>query len=248
MRRVHRLLHTTGRTAAFNAQSAQHGQSLRAGSTFDGRARTYDTPAALRKAAQYAEVIRSRPWFRSQPVGAMGDGLDFGCGTGLLSFELQPHLRTVVGVDESSGMLDVMREKIADAALETAMTATQAPLAELGSFDLVFSSLAVHHVADCAGLILELARHLRPGGRLLIVDFEATPNSRLFHRPDHFKGTHYEHDGLPYGELLGWLQGAGLEELDAVRKPWLKEIDAGWERPGHQEEFNMLFVSAAAPR
>ena len=39
------------------------------------------------------------------------DVLDFGCGTGLLTFALQPFVRSITGVDSSRGMLDVFKRK-----------------------------------------------------------------------------------------------------------------------------------------
>ena len=40
------------------------------------------------------------------------DVLDFGCGTGLLTFALQPFVHSITGVDSSQGMLDVFKTKI----------------------------------------------------------------------------------------------------------------------------------------
>lgn len=53
-----------------------------------------------------------------------------------------------------------------------------------GSFALIYTCLALHHVRDCTGTLSALAGYLRPGGRLLLFDFEATKNSARFHPPE----------------------------------------------------------------
>ena len=42
------------------------------------------------------------------------DVLDFGCGTGLVTLQLQPRVRTITGADTSHAMLDVLKAKIAE--------------------------------------------------------------------------------------------------------------------------------------
>lgn len=46
------------------------------------------------------------------------DVLDFGCGTGLITLLLQPHVKTIIGVDSSRGMLDVLERKVRESGLE----------------------------------------------------------------------------------------------------------------------------------
>ncbi|CAK8992696.1 unnamed protein product [Durusdinium trenchii] len=164
------------------------------GSTFDARANTWDTPKKVERVAWAARLVEARPWFRTQPE-AMGRCLDFGTGTGLLAFELQRFCRKVVGVDTSEGMLQVMEDKIAAAELQSKMSIARRLGPHLGDFDLIVSMLAIHHVVDCGLQIKELCKHLAPGGRLVVVDFEATENAPVFHRFQDRKGDHYEHDG-----------------------------------------------------
>ena len=49
------------------------------------------------------------------PAGAFSPVLEFGCGTGLLSFSLMDRIGTALLVDSSEGMIDIVRKKIADA-------------------------------------------------------------------------------------------------------------------------------------
>ncbi|CAJ1340363.1 unnamed protein product [Effrenium voratum] len=216
---------------------------LGTGSSFDDRAATWDTPSSMARVAWVAGLIEAQPWFRPE---AMGSCLDFGCGTGLLAFQLQGHCTSLVGVDTSEGMLQVMEAKISGGGLETKMQAAR-QLQGLPTFDLVVSLLCLHHVRDCQQQVQELARHLAPGGRMVLVDFEATKNARLFHKADHRLGEHYEHDGLVAEELLGWLRAADLEELELVREPFQKDLAEGWPGAGNWETFQMLLASGKAP-
>eukprot|EP00435_Cladocopium_sp_Y103_P023441 s3568_g5.t1 len=190
-------------------------------SNFDSRASTWDTKEKMAMVAMSARLIEAQKWFRKSPE-AMGRCLDFGCGTGLLAFELQPWCSAVVGLDTSQGMLEVMQEKIAAAGMKSKMRTTGS-LQEVGEFDLIVSMLCIHHVKDCALQLKELSSLLRPSGRLVIVDFEATENARIFHKESERKGDHYEHDGLPAKELTQWLKDASMSEVDLVRQPFEKE-------------------------
>ena len=75
---------------------------------FNAAAATWDeNPGRVRMAHDVAQAILGTV----KPVPAM-DVLDFGCGTGLLSLALQPHVRTITAVDSSQGMLDVLDAKV----------------------------------------------------------------------------------------------------------------------------------------
>jgi ubiquinone/menaquinone biosynthesis C-methylase UbiE len=100
--------------------------------------------------------------------------LDVGCGTGELErivHERYPHAR-LVGLDVTPEMLAVAHEKfrgIPEIAVLLAPAETL-PLTQ-GGFDVVVSCNMLHHVRSVGGLLRECARVLRPGGRLVLVDW-----------------------------------------------------------------------------
>lgn len=97
-----------------------------------------------------------------------GDVLDAACGTGRWATYLAGRGHTVVGVDQSPVMLDRARAKLPDARfLEGRLTAL--PLAD-ESVDAAVCALALVHVGDLVTAIGELARVVRPGGRVLVSD------------------------------------------------------------------------------
>jgi ubiquinone/menaquinone biosynthesis C-methylase UbiE len=98
--------------------------------------------------------------------------LDVGCGTGVLLEAIAgraPAAR-LAGVDLSLAMLAVARHKLGERASLVAGEAGGLPFAD-HRFDLVLSSSALHYWPDPAAGLAEIARVLRPGGRVGITDW-----------------------------------------------------------------------------
>jgi ubiquinone/menaquinone biosynthesis C-methylase UbiE len=104
------------------------------------------------------------------------DVLDFGCGTGLLSLALQPHVHTITAVDNSQGMLDVLDAKVKAQGIKNVRT-RHVDLEEgdklTGTFDLAASSMTFHHIKDTGMLLDRIASVLKPGGKIAIADLDS---------------------------------------------------------------------------
>jgi len=110
--------------------------------------------------------------------------LDVGCGTGMLAILAKRKVGasgTVYGVDASPEMIARARMKANRAGVELILEegAAQALPLKDGEVDVVLSTLMLHHVARKSRpqMAREAARVLKPGGRLLLVDF-AKPQSK----------------------------------------------------------------------
>jgi len=93
--------------------------------------------------------------------------LDLGCGLGYFAREARARgAREVLGVDLSERMLSEARRRTDDPAIVFVRASLEEFAADPASFDLVVSSLALHYIADYAGLVRRIAGWLVPGGRL----------------------------------------------------------------------------------
>jgi ubiquinone/menaquinone biosynthesis C-methylase UbiE len=153
---------------------------------FNIEAATWDEPARMKMADNIGNAI-----LREISVTRETDVLDFGCGTGLLTLKLQPLARSVTGMDSSPGMLDVINGKIKDRKL----TNVNAGLINLdkgdslkGSYQLITSSMTLHHIKEIRPLLDQFFRITAPGGHLCIADldlddgqFHGGNNDGVFH-------------------------------------------------------------------
>jgi ArsR family transcriptional regulator len=96
---------------------------------------------------------------------------DLGCGTGQLADVLAPCVRKVVAVDESADMLAAARQRLAGATNVDLRQGTLESLPiESGELGAAMLSLVLHHSPDPARALAEVARVVRRGGRILVVD------------------------------------------------------------------------------
>jgi ubiquinone/menaquinone biosynthesis C-methylase UbiE len=121
---------------------------------------------------------------RASKVKAGEQVLDLGCGTGLLSLKL---LRAadcqVVGADSSAAMLDIFKAKIEKLSLARKISLRRAdarslPFAE-GSFDVVASTVTLHHVIDKHVVIKRIYGLLKPKGRFVLGDLDVDAYGKL---------------------------------------------------------------------
>ena len=134
--------------------------------------------------------------------------LDVGCGTGSLTLLAKQHVGPagfVCGLDASPEMIQTAQRKARRAGVKVDFrlgVAEALPFPD-GAFDVVLSSLMMHHLPDelkRAGL-REINRVLRPGGRLVIVDARR-PTGRL--------------DRVLYGLMLPGGLASGIEDVAAL--------------------------------
>ncbi|MFJ7966459.1 class I SAM-dependent methyltransferase [Streptomyces sp. NPDC096324] len=182
---------------------------------------------------------RNRAFSRLAALSGAESGdrvLDVGCGTGYLTRRMAAVVGprgTVTGVDPSPSVLAYARRR--RGAGQGAACAYREGVAENldfqdGSFDTVVTSLMLHHLPEelRPAALAEMGRVVRPGGRLLVVEFRP-PRGAL--------GRHLVHGGLGHAmshnrtDLLdGLVTGAGFEIRGSGDvRPWLTYVQA--ERP-----------------
>jgi ArsR family transcriptional regulator len=96
---------------------------------------------------------------------------DLACGTGALMAALLPHVRRVIGVDQSAAMLRAARRRLQGRPqAELRQGDLESLPLEDASCDAALLVLALTYVEQPARALAEAARILRPGGRLVVVD------------------------------------------------------------------------------
>ena len=151
--------------------------------------------------------------------------LDVGCGAGLLAEPLARLGATVTGLDAAPALIAVAREHAAGQGLEIDYRAGELEGLE-GQFDLVTCMEVIEHVADPAAFVRALARHLAPGGLLIMSTPNATGMSKLmmitigegFGRIP--KGTHDFDKFITPERMKGLLADASLKCLDVEGIAW----------------------------
>jgi ubiquinone/menaquinone biosynthesis C-methylase UbiE len=172
---------------------------------FDSKARQWDSnPVFIERAEKIAAAIR-----REVPLDRRLTALDYGSGSGLLSFPFKDELGHITLKDTSPGMLDVLREKIAAQGI-TNMTVRQtdltaAPLPD-ERYDLIYSSMTLHHIPDTAKILSVFHDLLNPGGHLCIADLDQEDGS--------FHGKEVDvHHGFDRAALTALVQAAGFTTI-----------------------------------
>ena len=148
---------------------------------FDNKARQWDeNPLFRERGLKIADAVR-----RAVPLNKTMHALDYGCGTGLLSFPLKDALGAILLVDSSPGMLEVVNEKIAAqgaAHMSTLQLDLMADTPPAQTFDLIVTAMTLHHVPDTDRILHVFHDLLAPGGTLRIADLDREDGS--FHGPE----------------------------------------------------------------
>jgi len=144
--------------------------------------------------------------------------LDVGCGTGTLAIAARRHVGqsgTVYGVDASPEMLARAEKKARKAGIEVLFRngLAEALAFQDGFFDAALSTVMLHHLPaktrrECAA---EIRRVLKPGGRMLAVDFEGFNRQKRtflshFHRP---------HGHVSRTDVIALLSEAGFNTIES---------------------------------
>ena len=167
---------------------------------------------ALRKVF-HDDVLRARAIAHLVPPGLVA--ADIGTGTGILAAELARLGLRVIGVDNSARMLEAARAKLSAEDLSQIELrngeAHRLPIAD-SEVDAAFAHMVLHYLPSPLEALHEMARVVRPGGSIIVVDF-----------------LEHEHEwmrqelrvvwlGFPEETLRQWFTEAGLPDVQIERE------------------------------
>ena len=176
-----------------------------------------EKPLRVALARKVAGAIR-----QAIPLATTMRVLEYGCGTGMVSRALSPHVAQIMAVDTSPQMLEVLRRKAGEEKIINIETLvhdlTSEPLPENKGFDLVMSSMTLHHIPDIEALLPRFLATLKPGGYLAVADLVTEDGS--FHEDN----TGVAHQGInpeAVRTILAKNGGLdiGVQEIHTIEKP-----------------------------
>ncbi|MBN1439993.1 MAG: class I SAM-dependent methyltransferase [Anaerolineales bacterium] len=201
---------------------------------FDRKAKDWDqSPVKTERAQAVAGAVARRV-----PLSRGMRALEYGCGTGLLSFALRRRLGRITLADSSEGMLAVLSEKIAGAGIRNMFPlrldlTTDPPPPE--RYGLIYSLMALHHIPDTAGILRAFFSLLEENGFACIADLDSEDGS--------FHGGGFDgHRGFDRGELQALAVRAGFRKVafDTVFR-MRKQTERG------VREFPLFLMTAEKP-
>ena len=134
--------------------------------------------------------------------------LEFGCGTGLLSFQLKDVFKSITLADNSEGMIKILKDKIVKAGVKNFIPLHIDSLngeLKTNEYDVVYTLMSLHHIPDVKNILMVFNSILKGGGYLCIADLVKEDGS--FHSDhDDFDG----HNGFDKNELNEILTSNGF--------------------------------------
>lgn len=173
---------------------------------FDIKALNWDTEKRVYRARIIAREINN-----AIQIKRTYSALEFGCGTGLISFNLHDKFQSIMLVDTSQGMINMLNSKIQEHNIEN-MSACNVDISKESflkeKYDVIYTSMAMHHIIDTKTTLENLYKLLNKDGYLCIVDLDEEDGS--FHSDERdFTG----HNGFNQGELSNLLKKIGFDDV-----------------------------------
>jgi len=135
--------------------------------------------------------------------------MDFGAGTGLLSYFISSHVNKIVAVDNSPSMLVEFKSKSDEFACQTEVVEKDLSIDTIDeTFDGIISSMTIHHLEDMVSLFDKFYAMLNTGGFIAIADLDSEDGS--FHSDN--KGVY--HYGFDRKELQVIAENVGFKDVE----------------------------------
>ncbi|MBU3109193.1 class I SAM-dependent methyltransferase [Clostridium gasigenes] len=174
---------------------------------FDKVARVWDDELRIERSKIIAKEIKLNLLGKENIVA-----MEFGAGTGLISFNLYKEFERVTLIDNSEEMIKVVREKVKALNVNNIKSScydlTENSLDE--KYDMIYSSMSLHHIIDINKITNKFYNMLNSQGRLCIVDLNEEDGS--FHKNEvGFDG----HNGFSQHCMKEMLEANGFTKIES---------------------------------
>lgn len=175
--------------------------------SFNIEAINWDNERRAKRAKIIADEI-----IKSIQIKEQYRALEFGCGTGLVSFNMIDKFEHITLIDTSEGMIETLNLKIQDFKANN-MTAIHGDINDNDEiqgekFDVIYTSMALHHITDIRTTLKNLYGMLIDNGYLCIV--ELVEDDGNFHKLEKdFNG----HNGFNQNQLKKLLEELGFKSV-----------------------------------
>lgn len=165
---------------------------------FEQMAKRYDTEERMELAKIIVKEVRAE--LQNSEANSL---IDYGSGTGLVSLELTDLVGSVLLVDSSEKMLEIVKDKISRKGITNSKVLYSDFTQETPDLkaDIVLMSLVLLHIPDTKKILQEMFNILNEGGKLIIIDFDK--NDKINHPK--------VHNGFSHEELTNRLSEAGFK-------------------------------------
>jgi ubiquinone/menaquinone biosynthesis C-methylase UbiE len=175
---------------------------------FKGRAKTWDSDSMIKRSDAISKEI-------SEILGNKEtcDIMEYGCATGLISFNLCDKFKTLTLMDSEEEMLDVVKEKIeyykTTNVIPKKIDLTKEKYLD-GKFDIIYTSMTLHHILDTESIVKTFYSLLEENGILCVVELDKEDGS--FHMNEkNFDG----HNGFEHSDMEKAFKEAGFEDIES---------------------------------
>lgn len=176
-------------------------------SRFDKLAKQWDSkPARVEGAMKFVDKICESI---NSDISKF-DVLDYGSGSGLVSFGFSDQVNSILGLDNSEGMIEVYNEKVKNIGLSNIKGEVHDINNESlksDSFDLVATNMTMHHIKDTKMFIEKLSDSLKEDGYLFIADLVTEDGT--FHSDN----DGVEHFGFEVESIIEKYKECGLKNV-----------------------------------
>ncbi|WP_454055145.1 class I SAM-dependent methyltransferase [Clostridium sp. Marseille-Q7071] len=172
---------------------------------FDFEAKSWDDDKRIARAKLISGEIDK--WLGDK---INNNAMEFGCGTGLITFNLKNKFKDIMMVDNSAGMIEEVNKKIKNQNVNNIRTwcGNIDEIDDENKYDVIYTSMTLHHIVNISKVLEKLHSLLSLEGELYIVDL--VEEDGTFHSSEKgFEG----HNGFNQNDLMETLKNIGFKDI-----------------------------------